>query len=241
MTNEDASTAREKPQLADVAPEVTESQYVTAMAHFYRGELGRIMIWRQRLDAPTNWALASGTGVVSLGLSHPEITHLIFLIANVVVFLFLIIEARRYRYYDAFRARVRVLEAHFLVPVVMRKADLLQGDWRELLSEDLLLPSFKISKREAIGRRMVRNYAWMFLFILLVWPLKIVLHHGPISSFHGFLCAVAESQPLPHALFWTIVVEMYCFLAYFIICGMRVRSASGSFQRRSVKSTSWTM
>lgn len=163
------------------------------------------------------------------------------MIANVVVFLFLIIEARRYRYYDAFRARVRVLEAHFLVPVVMRKADILQGDWRELLSEDLLLPSFKISKREAIGRRMVRNYVWMFFFILLAWLLKIVLHYGPVLSFNGFLCAVAESQPLPHVLFWTIVVEMYCFLAYFIICGLRVRSASGAFQRRSVKPTPWVM
>lgn len=60
MTNEDATTACENLQLANIAPKVTESQYVTAMAHFYRGELGRIMIWRQRLDAPTNWALASG-------------------------------------------------------------------------------------------------------------------------------------------------------------------------------------
>ena len=27
--------------------------YVNAMSHFYRGELGRIMVWRQRLDITT--------------------------------------------------------------------------------------------------------------------------------------------------------------------------------------------
>jgi uncharacterized membrane protein len=31
----------------------TDTCYVNAMSHFYRGELGRIMIWRQRLDVTT--------------------------------------------------------------------------------------------------------------------------------------------------------------------------------------------
>src|SRR5205807_9546387 len=35
--------------------------YVNAMSHFYRGELGRIMVWRQRLDITTNWAITSST------------------------------------------------------------------------------------------------------------------------------------------------------------------------------------
>ena len=61
------------------------------------------------------------------------------------------IEARRYRFYDAFRARVRMLEAHFLVPMVMENRDMLQGEWKKLVCEDLILPSFKIS--ETRGRR----------------------------------------------------------------------------------------
>ena len=32
--------------------------YVTAMSHFYRGEIGRMMVWRQRLDTTTTWALS---------------------------------------------------------------------------------------------------------------------------------------------------------------------------------------
>ena len=56
------------------------------------------------------------------------------------------IEARRYRFYDTFRARVRMLEAHFLVPMVMENREMLQGEWKKLVCEDLILPSFKITK-----------------------------------------------------------------------------------------------
>jgi uncharacterized membrane protein len=77
------------------------------------------------------------------------------------------IEARRYRFYDAFRARVRMLEAHFLVPMVMENRDLLQANGRSWSCEDLILPCFKISKLEAIGRRLKRNY--VFIFILFWW------------------------------------------------------------------------
>ena len=39
--------------------------YVNAMSHFYRGELGRIMVWRQRLDITTNWAITSSTAIIT--------------------------------------------------------------------------------------------------------------------------------------------------------------------------------
>ena len=83
----------------------------------------------------------------------PQVPHIIFFFNILIVWVMLWIEARRYRFYDAFRARVRMLEAHFLVPIVSRNTSLLQGDWQKLVCEDLLLPSFKISRFEAVGRR----------------------------------------------------------------------------------------
>ena len=38
-------------------PAPLDASYITAMSHFYRGELGRIMVWRQRLDITTSWAI----------------------------------------------------------------------------------------------------------------------------------------------------------------------------------------
>ena len=116
------------------------------MSHFYRGELGRIMVWRQRLDITTNWAITSSTAIITIAFSNREVPHIIFFFNLAIVWVMLWIEARRYRFYDAFRARVRMLEAHFLVPMVMENRDMLQGEWKKLVCEDLILPSFKISK-----------------------------------------------------------------------------------------------
>jgi uncharacterized membrane protein len=165
--------------------------YVNAMSHFYRGELGRIMVWRQRLDVTTNWAITSTTAIVTIAFSSHEVPHIIFFFNLAIVWGLLWIEARRYRFYDAFRARVRMLEAHFLVPMVMENRDLLQGEWKKLVCEDLILPCFKISRLEAIGRRLKRNYVFIFILIMVAWVTKIFLHaRAPIEgmgSFYGAL------------------------------------------------------
>jgi uncharacterized membrane protein len=150
--------------------------YVNAMSHFYRGELARIMVWRQRLDITTNWAITSSTAIITIAFSNREVPHLIFFFNLAIVWVMLWIEARRYRFYDAFRARVRMLEAHFLVPMVMENRDLLQGEWKKLVCEDLILPSFKISRLEAVGRRLKRNYVFIFILIMVAWVTKIFLH-----------------------------------------------------------------
>ena len=116
------------------------------MSHFYRGELGRIMVWRQRLDMTTNWAITSSTAIITIAFSTRDVPHIIFFFNLAIVAVLLWIEARRYRFYDAFRARVRMLEAHFLVPMVMENRELLQGEWKKLVCEDLILPCFKITQ-----------------------------------------------------------------------------------------------
>ena len=85
--------------------------YVNAMSHFYRGEMGRIMVWRQRLDVTTNWAITSSTAIITIAFSTREVPHIIFFFNLAIVWVLLWIEARRYRFYDAFRARVRMLTA----------------------------------------------------------------------------------------------------------------------------------
>jgi uncharacterized membrane protein len=175
-----------------------DSGYVTAMSHFYRGELGRIMNWRSRLDPTTNWAITSTSTIFTVAFSIESVPHIIFFFNIAIVAIMLWIEARRYRFYDAFRARVRMLEAHFLVPIVAQNTTLLQGEWQKLVCEDLLLPSFKISAFEAVGRRLKRNYIFIFLIILTAWITKIFLHaKPPITSFGSFYAALAVGTSIP--------------------------------------------
>ena len=148
------------------------------------------MVWRQRLDITTNWAITSSTAIITIAFSNREVPHIIFFFNLVIVWGMLWIEARRYRFYDAFRARVRMLEAHFLVPMVMENRDLLMGEWKKLVCEDLILPSFKISRLEAIGRRLKRNYVFIFILIMVAWFTKIFLHapnamNSPVDFYHA--------------------------------------------------------
>ncbi|MBO0696612.1 MAG: DUF2270 domain-containing protein, partial [Verrucomicrobia bacterium] len=48
------------------------------MSHFYRGEMSRIMVWRQRLDVTTNWAITSSTAIITIAFSTRDVPHIIF-------------------------------------------------------------------------------------------------------------------------------------------------------------------
>lgn len=185
-TQDPARTARE---------ELSDPCYVNAMSHFYRGELGRIMIWRQRLDITTTWAITSTTTIITVAFSFRDIPHIIFFFNLVIVWMMLWIEARRYRFYDAFRGRVRMLEAHFLVAMVSQSPVPLQGEWQRLVCEDLILPSFKISRLEALGRRMKRNYLFIIAFILVAWMTKLFMHaNPPVHSWGAFYTALGVGE-----------------------------------------------
>ena len=176
MATENTGLAENEERTVSFQRSIYDPGYVNAMSHFYRGEMGRIMVWRQRLDVTTNWAITSTTAIITIAFSTREVPHIIFFFNLAIVWVLLWIEARRYRFYDAFRARVRMLEAHFLVPMVMENREMLQGEWKKLVCEDLILPCFKISKFEAIGRRLKRNYIFIFVLIMVAWVTKIFLH-----------------------------------------------------------------
>ena len=193
------------------APPHFDSAYVTAMSHFYRGEISRIMAWRARLDPTTNWAITTTSTIFTVAFSIERVPHIIFFFNLAVVWVMLWIEARRYRFYDAFRARVRMLEAHFLVPLVAQNTSLLQGDWQKLVCEDLIMPSFKISAFEAVGRRLKRNYVFIFLIILTAWLTKIFLHANPkITSVLSFYEALKVGTSIPS---WLVA---FVFIATFL-------------------------
>lgn len=182
-----------------------EPTYVNAMAHFYRGEMNRIMVWRQRLDVTTTWAITATSTIFTVAFSLQHVPHFIFFFNLLIVTVLLWIEARRYRFYDAFHARVRMIEAHFLVPMVTQRTEPLEGDWRRLMAEDLLLPAFKIGAFEAVGWRLRRNYAFIYLIILAAWLAKVFLHAPrPIDSPAALYQALAVGQ-IPS---WIVAIVM---------------------------------
>jgi uncharacterized membrane protein len=68
------------------------------MVHFFRAEVQRANVWRQRLDTTTNWAVLTTGAAISYAFGDPGSLHVVILLNLVFVTMFLYIEARRYRY-----------------------------------------------------------------------------------------------------------------------------------------------
>src|SRR5207237_185546 len=64
-------------------------------------------------------------------------------------------------------------------------------DWAQHLAEDLRTPRFTISEWEAVGRRLRRNYLWIFALLAASWNLKVYLHPKPAVNFDEFLSRAA--------------------------------------------------
>jgi uncharacterized membrane protein len=89
------------------------AEFNTAMVHFYRGEIQRSNTWRMRLDNTTNWAVVAAGAAISFALSDPNHHYGVIILDTLLVTLFLWIEARRYRYYELWSHRVRLMETDF--------------------------------------------------------------------------------------------------------------------------------
>ena len=162
------------------------SEFTTAMVHFYRGELSRSIAWRTRLDNTTNWAVVTTGAAISFALSDPMHHYGVIILDTLLVTLFLSIEARRYRYYELWSRRVRLMETDFFAAMLVPPFGP-SPEWAESLAESLLHPEFPISVWEAVGRRYRRNYVWIFIILGLAWALKGYLHPTLATTWAQFL------------------------------------------------------
>ncbi|MCL4275079.1 MAG: DUF2270 domain-containing protein [Anaerolineales bacterium] len=162
------------------------SEFVTAMVHFFRAEIQRANVWRQRLDTTTNWAVVATGAVLSIAFSQSSVHHGIIILNTLLVLWFLFIEARRYRYYELWSYRVRLMETDFYAAMLVPPFHP-SPEWAESLAENLLTPSFPISMWEAFGRRLRRNYFWIFLILYASWVAKIWLFPEAAQSLDEFV------------------------------------------------------
>jgi uncharacterized membrane protein len=155
---------------------------IGALAHLYRGEMYRSKVWRGRLDGTTNWAVVT-TGVgLSVAFSTPASPALTLQLVGLLVLVFLVIEARRYRYFDIWRTRVRLLEVCFYSPMLLGQGVNVENGWNQALVNDYADLRFHISFLEAYGRRFRRNYVWIFLLLGLSYLGKVAVHPVPAHT-----------------------------------------------------------
>jgi uncharacterized membrane protein len=197
---------------------LSSGEFVNTMSHFHRAEIARMAGWRDRLDRTTNWALTVSAAMLSVSLSTPTSHHGVVLFAMLLTLLLLWIEARRYRFFDVYRARVRQFERYYFAQIFSPQPDY-ASNWLLILGETLRAPKFLISQRAAFARRLRRNYIYVFLLLLLAWIVKIstpkLQDNGLKGDFvHSVLEAVRNASlgPLPGVVVVAIVAAFYLML-----------------------------
>src|SRR6266478_9014433 len=202
------------------------AEFNAAMIHFYRGEVQRSNTWRNRLDTTTNWAVLTAGATLSFVFSSPSNPHFVIPINSILVAIFLLMEARRYRYYEIWSSRVRVLETGYFASLLDPENTPIDEAWAQHLAADLITPHFTITEWEAIGRRLRRNYLWIFALLALSWNLKVYLHPLPARDFNSFIDR-ATVGVVPGWMVFVVGVVFNAAIAIFAIGTLRLREATG--------------
>lgn len=185
------------------------------MSQLYRGELGRSDRWRTRLDTTTNWALTTTAAVISFSFGSVSSSHVVILVGLWMVLTFLYIETRRYRYYDLWIRRVRLLEDGFWAPLLRREP--VDPDALRELAVELERPQIQLTFAAALQQRLSRAYGSLLVVLLVSWFVKVFSHPHPVPSLDAFFQR-AHIGPLPgHVVTLLLLLVTFLFLSLFII------------------------
>jgi uncharacterized membrane protein len=206
------------------ATPLTRPEYLGVMTHFYRAEVHRSTIWRVRLDATTNWAALTAAGIVSWAFAEPNHSHVMLLLTNLIVFIYMLIEARRYRRFEVYWARVRMLEENFISPVVTREVKSPRGHWSQEIARDMHEPTYKSTLGAAIGFRLRRNYGYIFGIILGAWLVKLGMHPRVAESWAD----IWERVAIGNIPAWGVVLAGIVFYSILVAIWLQGRNIHGA-------------
>jgi uncharacterized membrane protein len=148
----------------------------------------------------------------------------------VLVLLLLVIEARRYRFFDVYRNRVRRMERNYYAQIFSPEEGT-TDDWIHKLGDDLRRPMFLTSQSQAISRRLRRNYCWMFLILLFAWLVKTTFIRMQESAAEAHLVTSVEGWvrnaavgPVPG---WAVIASVTLFYGWVLYASLRRSKGEG--------------
>ena len=192
------------------------SNQANALIHLYRAEVGKMTAYRQRLDMTTNWSVVTTAGLASFALGDVNNSHATFLFAMFMNYFFLRLEARRFRTFEIAHHRVRIME-RFFYPAML--GDRVDAGWHQLLLAELAKPRSPMTRNDALGWRLGRNYLWIYAAVLLAWFAKLDL-----SVPKGFLLEFPEAFALAdigNFPGWLVFLGVGIFYSYLIWLALR--------------------
>lgn len=148
----------------------------SSLAHLYRGEIHRMKFWRERLDNTTRWAIMIMAAILTWTFASPDNPHYILLFVAVQLLVFAGIEAHRFRGYDVFRSRVRVLQRNVFARGLDPDGEPAEPEWRQRLADHYRSPTVHIPFEEALAHRLRRVYLPQLGIVLAAWVFRVTVY-----------------------------------------------------------------
>lgn len=226
-TPDDSELAEEAKLGSEMANHSTEMSSILGDA--YRGELDRETTWRSRLDQTTTWGVTVVAAILTWAFSSADNPHYIILVGILALSLFLLIEARRYRDYDVYRSRVRLVQQNWIADALDPSEGIEHEEWRSKLSRDYRTPTLKVSIWEATANRLRRIYLPLLAVLLVAWLFRITAFAPNESPLTTATIAVVPG------IFVVAAIALYYIAAIIIVLWPRDRKAKGEFMEGDPK------
>jgi uncharacterized membrane protein len=213
---------------ADIGEELATdpSDIVGLLGHLYRGQMDRVTAWRSRLDQTSYWAVTIMAAILTWAFSSRKNPHYLILVAMAMLLVFLFVETRRYRAYDVWRERVRLLEQDLFAQMLDPDEEVTHREWRERIGDDLRNPAVKVPVFTALARRLARVYFPLLLVLLGAWVVRITVFE-PQESWQ-----VSASMPgIPGTVVVAAVTAAYLALTAVLVYYL-VWEPGGEFHER---------
>jgi uncharacterized membrane protein len=168
-------------------------------------------------------------GLVTFTFGDPLHSHAPLIVGMLLVLTFLGIEARRYRIFNVWCARVRHLEVNFLTPILEFDMKAVKHGWGRLLAGDLLHPTFNMTWQQAMRARLLRNYLPLFFLLLVCWFVKLQPGNQPELPAFGQWIERMRIGFIPGWATLGFVIVLYGWLASLVFWAGRVDGEEQSF------------
>jgi uncharacterized membrane protein len=198
------------------------SAFHTAMAHFYRAEMHRMTVWRQRLDVTSNWAFLLSMGLTTFTLGATDVPHFILLLGLAAIAISLLIESRRYLHLHHSLWRLRTMEQGYFARLLKPAEAIGETDWCVRMAEDLQTRAFRMGLFTALRVRLRRNYLLLVYFITAVWVTKIFVHPSSPKDVLEFYRRFAVGDFIPS---WFVVITAPLFI---VVCTLLALAPIGA-------------
>ena len=151
----------------------------TPMIHYYRAEIGRLCIYKQRLDSTVNWTITCSLFILNMIFQKLINYKLGIILSLAILLLFHLVDVRRYTNYDDVKMRCDYLEKG-MYSYIIESSDNRENkniNWKDDLLKSWIQPN-RMTFFRAFYMRFRNVFVYLYAFHLCVYLILVFCEYS---------------------------------------------------------------